>query len=480
MNLAQLQRKIERLEEAASLRDDGTEIAFALVGTDMQVKSTLRPAGALAFSGPRRLVVVELPEALGFLVETPARYKISHGGRCGAKSTNFARALVGIADSRKVTVLCAREFQNSTADSVYQLLVNEIEGLGLSDRFRVSKTTITNKVTGSRFRFVGLRRNPKSLKSFEGADYCWVEEAETVSDRSWEILIPTIRKPGSEIWISFNPDQKTDPTYKRFVESPPDAVDEKGRPYCIVKRVNWTDNPWCSDISKREARDLARKDPDAYMHVWEGEPWTRSDAQVLHGKWTIDEFTPVTWLKGEEASGNWDGPYLGNDFGFAVDPTVLVKLWIRENVLYFEHEAYKVGCEISDTPELFDRVPHARDYRIYADRSRPETISYLRGKGFNITRCIDWPGSVQDGIAFLRGFDRIVIHPRCKNAIVEARLYSHKVDRLTGDVTKEIVDAHNHCWDAARYALGPVIRRNSTAVKQRNMWGNGHGQRARA
>ena len=155
----------------------------------------------------------------------------------------------------------------------------------------------------------------------------------------------------------------------------------------------------------------------------------------------------------------WDGPYFGADWGFSQDPTTLVKLWIGERKLYVEHEAYGVGVDIDRTPEFFDRVPGAREATIRGDSARPETISYLRRNGYpGIESVTKWKGSVEDGVAALRGFEQIVIHPRCRHTEEEARLWAYKIDRLTGDVMPDLVDRHNHIWDAVRYALEPVIR----------------------
>lgn len=399
-------------------------------------------------------VRIELPEATRFLVAERARYKCPFGGRGAVKSWSAARALLGIASCRQTRILCAREYQNSIADSVHKLLCDQIGELGLLN-FDPGKTSIVHKLTRSEFIFAGLHHNVQSIKSKEGIDICWVEEAETVSEESWATLIPTIRKPGSEIWITFNPGQETDPTYQRFVvHPPPDILYAFGSR--IPRAVSWKDNPWLPDVLRQEAEHLRKTDPEAYMHVWEGMTWSRSDSQILAGKWKIDAFVPVTGSK--EAKDNWDGPYFGADWGFAQDPTTLLKMWVHGRRLYIEHEAYKVGCEIVDTPALFDKVPDSRKYRIYADNARPETISHVKEAGFNIAPCEKWKGSVEDGITFLRSFDEIVIHPRCKNTIVEARLYSYKVDKRTNDVLPEVQDKNNHCWDAARYGLGPMIQ----------------------
>jgi phage terminase large subunit len=190
-------------------------------------------------------------------------------------------------------------------------------------------------------------------------------------------------------------------------------------------------------------------DADTYRHIWEGEYLQISDAQVLRGKFVSDTFTP-----GED----WDGPYFGADWGFSQDPTALVKCWIHGRRLYIEREVYEVGIEIDHLPGRFETIPGARQSVIRADSARPETISYLSRQGFQCVAAPKWAGSVEDGVAHLRGYDMIVIHPRCKNTLNEARLYRYKQDRLTGDILPVIVDANNHAIDAIRYALAPMIQ----------------------
>lgn len=382
---------------------------------------------------------LDLPEPLRFLL-SPSRYKVAHGGRGGTKSWGFARSLIGRAYERKSRILCTREYQKSIQESVHRLLCDQIELLGLSEFFQIRQRTITGDL-GSEFIFAGLKTNPHTIKSMEGVDICWVEEAQKVSQESWNILIPTIRKAGSEIWVSFNPDEATDPTYKKFKLNPP--------PNAIVKEVSWRDNPWFPEELRLEKDYLASVDLDAYMHVWEGECRKHGVAQVLRGKCSVEWFEPET---------QWDGPYFGADWGFAQDPTTLVKCWVGGRNLYIEKELYKLGLEIDRTPAAFLTVPGAENHVIRADNSRPETISYVRRQGLNVVGCDKRKGSVEDGIAFLRSFEKIVIHPDCRHTAEESRLYTYKMDRLTEDVLPEIVDAHNHCIDAIRYALEPIIR----------------------
>jgi len=206
-------------------------------------------------------IKAEFPEKLQFLFKQ-SRYKVAYGGRGGAKSWGFARALIIMAAQRPLRILCTREIQNSLQESVHRLLSNQIEALGLSDRFQVIQTVIRGH-NGSEFIFEGLRHNTNKIKSMEGVDICWVEEAEKVSDESWSVLIPTIRKPGSEIWISFNPTIPQAPTWQRFVANPP--------PSAQVAKIGWRDNPWFPAELKAEMEHLKATNYEEYLHIWEGE-----------------------------------------------------------------------------------------------------------------------------------------------------------------------------------------------------------------
>jgi len=211
------------------------------------------------------------------------------------------------------------------------------------------------------------------------------------------------------------------------------------------------DNPWLPDELMKEKDYLARVDKDAYDHVWGGQVQKKSAAQVMHGKCKMYGFVPAE---------DWDGPYYGADWGFATDHATLIKVWVHETRLYVEEEFWGIGVEINDLPQKFDAVSGAKTHVIRADNARPETISYMKNHGFpKIVGGEKWSGSVEDGIAFLRSFEEIVIHPRCTHTDEESRTYKHKVDALTGDVLPDIIDKNNHCWDAIRYALGPLIQK---------------------
>jgi phage terminase large subunit len=205
---------------------------------------------------------IEFPEILEPLFEQH-RYKVCWGGRAGVKSWSFARALLILGSKRPLRILCTREVQNSIKDSVHKLLSDQIGLLGLGDFYDIQQATIQGR-NGTEFIFAGLStQTAESIKSYEGIDICWVEEANVVSEFSWKILIPTIRKEDSEIWISFNPDLEHDPAYQRFVVNPPKGA--------WVQKVTWRDNPWITQVLLDEMDHLKETDYQEYLHVWEGE-----------------------------------------------------------------------------------------------------------------------------------------------------------------------------------------------------------------
>ncbi len=388
-------------------------------------------------------ITAKLPPAFEGLMK-PARYKVYYGGRGGAKSWSIAKILVIKAYSQKLRILCGREFQNSIADSVHRLISDQIDELGLKAFFTITQTSIISAI-GSQFIFKGLQRSIQEIKSTEGIDIAWIEEAQNTSEQSWKVLIPTIRKEGSEIWVSFNPENESDPTYQRFVlNTPPDT---------IVQKVNWVDNPHFPETLNRERLYMLSVDPEAYQHVWEGYCRQISDAQILRGKCEITTF--------EDTPPDGCRLYFGADFGFSQDPSTLVRCWIYDNCLYISHEAYGIGIEIEDMPDFYATVPDSKTWIIKADNSRPETISHIRRKGYNIVAAEKWAGSVEDGIAVLRAFRKIYIHERCKRTAEESRLWSYKVDKQTEEVLPVVVDKHNHIWDAVRYALDGIIKQHN-------------------
>lgn len=376
----------------------------------------------------------------------PARYKGAWGGRGSGKSHFFGEALIERAAFEPISAVCIREIQKSLDQSVKRLLEAKIQEMGLGPCFRVLEKHIETRA-GGRIIFQGMQNHTaETIKSLEGYDIAWVEEAQSLSQRSLDLLRPTIRKDGSELWFSWNPNLATDPVDALLRGSPP--------PGSIVVRANYRDNPWFPSVLRDEMLYDKRRDPEKYAHVWLGEYQRNSEARVFRN-WTVDEF---------EAPADAVFRY-GADWGFAVDPTVLVRCFIVGRTLYVDAEAYQVGCEIDRTPVLFDRVPGSRDYVIRADSARPETISYMQRHGFNVVAALKGPGSVEDGIEFLKSYD-IVVHPRCRHAIDELTLYSYKTDKLTGEVLPALEDRNNHVIDALRYAVESARRSSEPSIRR--------------
>jgi phage terminase large subunit len=384
----------------------------------------------------------------------PARgsvqYRALYGGRGSGKSYGAAKmaAVWGMAEGLRI--LCTRELQVSIKESFHAELKAAIASEPwLEAHYKVGVDYIKG-ANGTEFIFRGLRHNTASIKSLAKIDLTIVEEAEDVPEDSWLALEATVfRQPKSELWAIWNARLDGSPVDKRFRKDPP--------PNAIVTKVNHCDNPFFpAGLETLRLREMERLDPATYAHIWEGEYLTNSDAQVLSGKVKVESF---------EAAPNWDGPYYGGDFGFSQDPTAAVEVWINGGDLCIRREAVKIGLELDDTSAfVLARIPGFANATARWDNSRPESISHLRRHGLPKSISVDkWPGSVEDGIAYLRSFKRILVHPDCANAQSECRLYSYKVDRLSGDVTTKIVDAHNHCIDAIRYAVGPMIKHRQQA-----------------
>lgn len=376
---------------------------------------------------------------------TPKRYKAVKGGRGSGKSHFFAELAVEemVSDPTKSTV-CIREIQKSLKFSAKRLIEAKIEKMGVSSYFDVIQSEIRCTKGDGIMIFQGMQdHTAESIKSLEDFDIAWVEEAQSLSAKSLKLLRPTIRKEGSEIWFSWNPDQPTD-AVDSFFKDPPDNS--------IVVHVNYDQNPFLPNTLREELeQDRIRLDPEDFAHIWLGEYNTKSDALIFGGKYTIEEFEPKE---------DWDGPYHGLDFGFANDPTAAVKTWVHDERLFIEYEAGSIELELDDTSAYVKRrIPGIEDYVIRADNARPESISYLKRKGLPRMQAVrKWKGSVEDGIAHMRAYKEIVIHPRCTQTAKEFRLYSYKIDKKSGDVLPIVVDANNHYIDGIRYSIDPLIQ----------------------
>lgn len=383
------------------------------------------------------------------------RFRVLKGGRGSGKSHGFAEELIERMAARKTRVLCCREIQKSIRDSVKALLVKKIKELYYEADFDVLDTEIRHKRTGSLATFVGLRTNIESVKSTEDVDIAYVSEARTVSQTSWEVLTPTIRNEGSEIWADYNPKDEKDPVDAMFAgkDGPP--------PGSIVRHINYTDNKHFPEVLRREMEYDKRRDPEKYQHVWLGQHKKNSEARVFKNVRVEHVPTPPpnTVLR------------FGADWGFSVDPSVLLRMWLDGRTLYIDREAYRVGCETEDLPKLFagregalpgeewtpaleatyPGIEDAKKWPITADSARPETISAMNRRGFRVQPARKGAGSINEGIEWLQSYD-IVIDPQCKHAEYEFTSFAFKIDPLTNQVLPVLEDKDNHLIDAARYA----------------------------
>lgn len=405
------------------------------------------------------VLAIDTPRWAVPLLES-SRYKGAHGGRGSGKSHERAEALIERCIMAKTDAVCIREVQKSIKLSVKRLIESKIESMGVGHLFDVKQDWIGTPFGGV-IVFQGMQNHTaESIKSLEAFDIAWVEEAQSLSQRSLDLLRPTIRKPGSELWFTWNPNLPTDPVdvLLRGEEPPPGA---------IVVQANYRDNPWLPDVLADEMAYDHGRDPDKFAHIWLGEYQKNSEARVFKN-WKIEEFeTPSNAIK-----------RLGADWGFSVDPTVLISCFIgrweagvaipdeRGRHLFIDYEAYEVGCQITKTPQLFDTVPDARAWPITADSARPETIAHMRSNGFpKIVPAIKGARSIEDGVEWIKTYD-VIIHPRCVHAIDDFTLYSFETDPLTGSVTNKLADKSNNVIDAVRYACEGASRAARAAARE--------------
>ena len=377
----------------------------------------------------------------------PARYKGIHGGRGSGKSHFCADLWLDENVRMKLDCVMLRETLKSLEFSVKKLLESKIEQHNAGDYFEVQDRRILSKLGGVTI-FEGMQNHTAdSIKSLEGFQRAWFEEAQNASDKSLTLLRPTIRAPGSELWFTWNPGKDTDPIDKLLRgEVPPRDM--------ILVEANYTDNPWFTQELKDEMEFDRARDFEKYEHVWLGKYWSNAESRVFKN-WVVEEF--------ERPEGTIYR--LGADWGFSIDPSTLIRCSIEGNRLYVDYEAYMIGCEIVNLPDLFDRVPESRKWFIRADSARPETISYMQKNGYpKIQPAQKGKGSIEEGIAFLQSFD-IVVHPRCKHLIDELSTYSYKRDPLTDEVLPIIVDKNNHVIDALRYACEGIRKANKVQRK---------------
>ena len=372
----------------------------------------------------------------------PARYKGLHGGRGSGKSHSFAGyTILRMVHEPGLRVVCVREIQRSIADSVKQLLEDKIEVMHLSAFFTTTENEIVG-INGSRCIFRGMQNHTaQSIKSLEGYDVAWVEESSTLSQKSLDLLTPTIRKKGSELWFSWNPDNENDPVDVFLRKEPPDAA--------IVKEVNWHDNPWFPEELRGDMERDRKRDPDKYAHVWGGEYRGMSEARVFRN-WRVGALTPpenCIW-------------YYGVDWGFANDETAGLRCCFPDSkTIYVDSEVYELGVATEALPAFLNGLPDARKWPMRADSARPESIDHVKRHGFpKLRKARKGAGSIEDGVSFLQGFD-IVVNPKCANLERELKSYAYKTDARTGEIVPVVEDKNNHLIDALRYAVEGLHKR---------------------
>jgi len=383
-------------------------------------------------------------------LEEHHRYKGAYGGRGSGKSHYFGSSMIEehVCDPNTHSV-CAREIQSSIKMSVKRLLEIKIKSLGLQDHFKIQEAEIRNRHGDGRIVFQGLQdHTADSIKSFESFDRVWVEEAQSLSKRSLDLLRPTIRKENSELWFSWNPRFKTDAIDVLFRTPGEELPDDS-----VIVEANYMDNPWFPTVLRKEMEYDKRRDYDKYVHVWLGGYEQHSEARVF-SNYKIEEFEAPA-----------DAMFrFGADWGFSIDPTVMIRCYVIGKKLFIDYEAYKVGCEIDETPDLFSKIPESDLWPCRADSARPETISFMKRHGFpKMHAAVKGKNSVAEGIEFLKSFD-IIVHPRCVHTIDELMLYSYLIDQQTGEVTNRLADKKNHVIDALRYACEAARRASNIVV----------------
>lgn len=402
--------------------------------------------------------VIDFPSKLKPLFE-PMRYKIMHGGRGGAKSWGVARALIIQAAQVPLRILCAREVQKSMRDSVHRLLKDQIAAMGYGHFFEVLDSEIRGK-NGSLFLFAGLASHTvDSIKSFEGVDRVWIEEGHGVSKKSWDTLIPTIRKPGSEIWVTLNPDMDTDDTYQRFIAAPSDDT--------WLCEINWRDNPWFPAVLDAERQKAQRTDPDSYEHIWEGKPRRVAEGAIyrheIDALFTDGRVMPVTYDPLLPVHTVWD---LGWNDSMTITfvqrgpQDVRILDYIEDShrtldwyVAQIEKRPYRWGT---------DYLPHDGRTRNFQTGKSTEEQLRLMGRRSVVVLA---QTSIEEGIKAAR-----LLFPRCYfDKLKTARLveclkrYRRDIHTKTGQPTIPLHDEYSHGADNFRY-IGQAVNQMKSTV----------------
>jgi phage terminase large subunit len=408
------------------------------------------------------------------LINDEARYLCAHSGRSSGKSHFFAELLVvkHVDDVHRSTVVI-REVQHTLRNSVKALIQEKIRALGVEDYFVIQDSQILSKFGTGKIAFVGMQsNNADNLKSLEGFDCAWVEEAQTLSQRSFDILRPTIRKDRSQLWFSWNPDDPEGPVDDFFRCNGAESKRKGLKPpaNAVVIETDYTLNPDLSEAAKQEAETAKVRRPETFGHIWKGEYESFSEARVFTD-WSI---SPAPLTPPEHAVLRF-----GADWGFSPDPTVLVRGWLLGETLFIDQEAYATEVPMLRLPSLFATVDESAKHKIICDNTEPRTIHHMRTNGFPLIQpAVKGKDSVDEGVKYLQGLT-IVIDAECKNTMREIKNYKRKIDPDTGKVTSELADKDNHVIDSIRYMLEPVMRGVREAQKAppapnapaKNYWG---------
>ena len=393
-------------------------------------------------SAPAR---AEFPEKLDFLFD-PHRYKVAHGGRGSAKSWSFARALLIQGANKQLRILCAREVQKSIKQSVHKLLSDQIYALGLSGFYQILETEIRG-ANGTEFSFSGLATHTvDSIKSYEGCDICWIEEAHAVSKKSWDVLIPTIRKPGSEIWLTLNPDLDTDETYQRFIEDPPDDS--------VVVEVNFDDNPWFPATLDAERIECQKKRPKDYDNIWLGRCRPAAEGAIYY-----DEV-----MAAQDAKRIRNVPYdpllkvhavfdLGwNDSTFislvqVASSEIRVIESIEDDHKTLDYYSATLRSKNMNWGQLW--LPHDARHKSLQTGKSAEDVMKALGWDVRITGAL----SIEDGIRLARmTFPRMYFDKKKASRLIECvKRYRRAINQQTNEPGAPLHDEYSHGADNLRY-----------------------------
>jgi len=392
-----------------------------------------------------------------------ARYKIYYGGRGAGKSHSAAKALLILGARSPIRVLCAREFQTSIKDSVHKLLCDQIELMNMHSIYEITQNSIRGK-NGSEFAFVGLKNNVANVKSYEGIDICWVEEAQTVSRMSWNTLIPTIRKEGSEIWVTFNPELETDETYQRFVLRPPEGA--------VVQKINWNDNPWFPEVLALEKDALKSRDPSAYQTVWEGLCRLTVDGAIFANEMQVAELDGRITKVAYDATKPVHAIF---DLGWADSTAIwfLQFVGMETRLIRYHEDSQKTISHYLALMQtygyMYDTLwlPHDAQNKTLASNGK-SIEEIVRAAGYK-TRIIERT-PVADSINAARTIFRNCWFDRenCYDGLQCLRHYRYDVDPETGQFSRQpLHDIYSHGADAFRY-IGLMINEPKPRRKVQN------------